>query len=144
MFQISLLLFSTWREYFYSQPTKEGFKQSCSPFTKPWFYSLFPQPLNYSFLNQENIVQKILTTFIASKKISLWEEKKLKIINVCPESLNIVLSTKKITSWYIHSLAFRTSWLTGVYYPSVYVGRKSHFSTSRKTLVAHIHGIKGY
>ena len=42
LFQISLLIFLTWREYFnskptnfYSQPSKLGFKQSSSPFTKP-------------------------------------------------------------------------------------------------------------
>ena len=43
LFQKSLLLFLTWREYFYSQPThfssqpkKYGFKQSFAPFTRPW------------------------------------------------------------------------------------------------------------
>ena len=43
LFHISWLFFPTWREYFYSQPTnffsqptKLGFKQSSSPFTKPW------------------------------------------------------------------------------------------------------------
>ena len=48
LFQKSWLLFSTWREYFYSQPThfssqpkKSGYKQSFSPFTKPWWYVLF-------------------------------------------------------------------------------------------------------
>ena len=42
LFQKSWLLFLTWREYFYSQPThfssqpkKSGYKQSFSPFTKP-------------------------------------------------------------------------------------------------------------
>ena len=42
-FQISRLLFSTWREYFFSQPThlssqpkKSGYKQCFSPFTRPW------------------------------------------------------------------------------------------------------------
>ena len=42
-FQKSLLLFLTWREYFYFQPThfssqpkKLGFKQSSAPFTRPW------------------------------------------------------------------------------------------------------------
>ena len=41
-FQKSILLFSTWREYFYSQPPhfssqpkKKGFKQSFAPFTRP-------------------------------------------------------------------------------------------------------------
>ena len=36
LFQISLLLFSTWREYFYSQPKKSGYRQSFAPFTRPW------------------------------------------------------------------------------------------------------------
>ena len=43
LFQISSLLFLTWKEYiyrqptnFYSQPTKWGNEQSSSPFTKPW------------------------------------------------------------------------------------------------------------
>ena len=42
LFQKSLLLFSIWREYFYSQPThfssqpkKQGFEQSFAPFTRP-------------------------------------------------------------------------------------------------------------
>ena len=42
LFQKSLLLFLTWREYFYSQPThftsqprKSGYKQSFSPFIRP-------------------------------------------------------------------------------------------------------------
>ena len=46
LFQKSLFLFLTWREFFYSQPKKSGFKQSFSPFTKacthpthnPWFF----------------------------------------------------------------------------------------------------------
>ena len=28
----------SWREYFYSQPTKSQNKQSVSPFTKPWVH----------------------------------------------------------------------------------------------------------
>ena len=56
LFQIYLLLFSTLREYFYShqtnfnsQPKKSRFKQSSSPYTKPWG-ELFVWFINFSWI----------------------------------------------------------------------------------------------
>ena len=36
LFQKSLLLISTWREYFYSQPTHFSSQPKKAPFTRPW------------------------------------------------------------------------------------------------------------